>query len=60
VTESAIATQLGHCNGNEDQRLVQMQASLQCGTNCGSCLPEVKNLVRLSIPAGQRDATLSA
>jgi assimilatory nitrate reductase catalytic subunit len=60
VTESAIATQLGHCKGNEDQRLVQLQAALQCGTNCGSCLPEVKNLVRLSIPAGQRDATLSS
>jgi assimilatory nitrate reductase catalytic subunit len=60
VTDSAIATQLGHCKGSEEQRLVQLQASLQCGTNCGSCLPEVKNLVRLSIPAGQRDATLSA
>ncbi len=60
VTESAIATQLGHCKGNEDQRLVQLQAALQCGTNCGSCLPEVKNLVRLSIPASQRDATLNA
>jgi assimilatory nitrate reductase catalytic subunit len=60
VTGSAIATQLGQCTGTEDQRLVQLQAALQCGTNCGSCLPEVKNLVRLSIPAGQRDATLGA
>lgn len=59
VTDSAIATQLGHCKDTEEQRLVQLQASLQCGTNCGSCLPEVKNLVRLSISAGQRDATLS-
>jgi assimilatory nitrate reductase catalytic subunit len=58
VTESAIAMQLGHCTGNEDQRLTQLQAALQCGTNCGSCLPEVKNMVRLSIPADQRDATL--
>jgi assimilatory nitrate reductase catalytic subunit len=60
VTDSAIATQLGHCKGNEDQRLSQLQAALECGTNCGSCLPEVKNLVRQSIPSGQRDATLSS
>jgi len=59
VTEAAIATQLGHCKGNEDQRLVQLQAALECGTNCGSCLPEVKRMVRMSIPASQRDATLS-
>jgi assimilatory nitrate reductase catalytic subunit len=60
VTDSAIATQLGQCKGNEDQRLLQLQAALQCGTNCGSCLPEVKNLVRQSIPASQRDATLGS
>ena len=60
VTESAIATQLVNCKGNEDQRLVQLQAALQCGTNCGSCLPEVKNMVRVSIPASQRDATLNS
>ena len=60
VTESAIATQLGSCKGNEDQRLGQLQAALQCGTNCGSCLPEVKNMVRVSIPASQRDATLGS
>jgi assimilatory nitrate reductase catalytic subunit len=60
VTDSAIDTQLGHCKGSEEQRLLQLQTALQCGTNCGSCLPEVKNLVRLSIPAGQRDATLRA
>ncbi len=59
VTEAAIATQLGHCMGNEDQRLVQLQAALECGTNCGSCLPEVKRMVRQSIPAGLRDATQS-
>jgi assimilatory nitrate reductase catalytic subunit len=60
VSESAIATQLTQCKGNEDQRLVQLQSALQCGSNCGSCLPEVKRMVRLSIPASQRDATLSS
>ncbi len=60
ITESDISTQLGQCKGNEDQRLAQLQGALKCGTNCGSCLPEVKRMVRLSIPASQRDATLSS
>ena len=59
ITESDIATQLAQCKGNEDQRLALLQGALKCGTNCGSCLPEVKRMVRMSIPASQRDATLS-
>ncbi len=60
ITESDIAAQLIQCKGIEDQRLVQLQSALKCGTNCGSCLPEVKRMVRLSIPASQRDATLQS
>ena len=59
ITESDIATQLTQYKGNEDQRLAQLQGALKCGTNCGSCLPEVKRMVRMSIPASQRDATFS-
>ncbi len=59
VTESAINTQLASGKGNPVQRLAQLQAALPCGTNCGSCLPEVKRLVLQSIPASQRDATHS-
>ena len=50
VTDADITTQLGQCKGNEDQRLAQLQGAVQCGTNCGSCLPEVKRMVRLSMP----------
>ncbi len=57
VTETAITEHLTQCRGNEDQRLVQLQTALKCGTNCGSCLPEVKRMVKSSIPAGLRDAT---
>ncbi|MES2947259.1 MAG: molybdopterin-dependent oxidoreductase [Pseudomonadota bacterium] len=57
ITDSAIAAQLASCKGNEDQRLVQLQSALECGTNCGSCLPEVKRMVLASIPTSQRDAT---
>ncbi|MES2582688.1 MAG: molybdopterin-dependent oxidoreductase [Pseudomonadota bacterium] len=50
VTDADITTQLAQCKGNEDQRLAQLQGALKCGTNCGSCLPEVKRMVRLSMP----------
>ena len=29
-----------------DTTLALMQKSLQCGTNCGSCLPEVRQLIK--------------
>ena len=57
IAETDIATQLNQCKGNEDQRLAQLQTALKCGTNCGSCLPEIKRMVRTSIPSSQRDAT---
>ncbi|MEO7105050.1 MAG: molybdopterin-dependent oxidoreductase [Rhodoferax sp.] len=47
VTDADITTQLAQCQGNEDQLLAQLQSALKCGTNCGSCLPEVKRMVRL-------------
>jgi len=50
VTDVAIKAQLAHCAGFENQRMEQLQATLQCGTNCGSCLPELKRMVRLSMP----------
>ena len=46
VTDLAIAERLATCEGNEDERLAALQASLRCGTNCGSCVPELKRLVR--------------
>ena len=45
VSEVAINTRLAQCKGYEDERLAQLQGALQCGTNCGSCLPELKRLV---------------
>ncbi len=50
VTETAIQAQLGHCTGSESERLGQLQSALQCGTNCGSCIPQLKKLVRTSLP----------
>jgi assimilatory nitrate reductase catalytic subunit len=49
VNEDAIKAALNDCQGDESQRLAALQERLQCGNNCGSCLPEVKRLVRASV-----------
>lgn len=51
VTETAIVHQLNRCIGSLAERLGQLQSAVRCGTNCGSCLPEVKRLVRAHAPA---------
>jgi len=53
VSESAIHTQLTHCHGNESERLSQLQQALQCGTNCGSCVPELQRMVSATSPVKQ-------
>jgi assimilatory nitrate reductase catalytic subunit len=50
VTEPAIGEQLSRCGGTPDERLASLQSALKCGTNCGSCLPELKRMVRASMP----------
>jgi assimilatory nitrate reductase catalytic subunit len=54
VSEAAIRSALTTCEGDAGQRLAALQGRLACGTNCGSCLPEVQRLVRatvVSVPA---------
>ncbi|MCB4366293.1 molybdopterin-dependent oxidoreductase [Hydrogenophaga taeniospiralis] len=46
VSEDDIGTHLRACDGNDDQRLAALQGGLKCGTNCGSCIPELRRLVR--------------
>ena len=50
VTETAIVSTLGHCQGNTDTRLSQLQGELKCGTNCGSCIPALRKLVQQTVP----------
>ncbi len=52
VTQARIASHLTQCEGSVTQRLASLQQALQCGTHCGSCLPEVKRLVRAAVNAG--------
>ena len=53
ITGDAIRTELAHCRGFEDARLGQLQTALKCGTQRGSCLPEVRRMVRASMPTTQ-------
>ena len=46
VGEDAIRSTLSLCRGTESERLTALQDHLRCGTNCGSCLPELRRLIR--------------
>ncbi len=46
VGEAAIAGHLATCGGDDAARLASVQDTLRCGTNCGSCVPQLKRLVR--------------
>jgi assimilatory nitrate reductase catalytic subunit len=50
VGAPAIEQHLAVAEGTDDQRFASLQASLQCGTNCGSCVPELKQFVRTVFP----------
>ncbi|MDI1258861.1 nitrate reductase [Aquabacterium sp.] len=47
VTEPSIVEALATCPGNTDERLASLQGQLKCGTNCGSCIPELRKLIKL-------------
>jgi assimilatory nitrate reductase catalytic subunit len=51
VTEPEIRTALAVIDGTADARLAQLQERLKCGTNCGSCLPALRTLVRDELKA---------
>ena len=53
ITEDAIAGHLRGAAGDDVARLASLQATLKCGTNCGSCVPELKRLVRAATPLRQ-------
>jgi len=46
VRQTTIEAKLSQCSGSAALRLSQLQSALHCGTNCGSCLPELQRLVR--------------
>ncbi len=49
VTSDAIDTCLAAVSGDAVTLLSTLQAQLKCGTNCGSCVPELKQIVAAKI-----------
>ena len=57
VSQAAIVATLAQCAGDADERLRALQSRLRCGTECGSCLPALKTLVR-EVPSQARAAVV--
>jgi assimilatory nitrate reductase catalytic subunit len=53
VCEPDITAVLERCSGSAESRLAQLQGALQCGTNCGSCLPALRQQVQRVQPTAQ-------
>ncbi|MEF9964555.1 MAG: molybdopterin-dependent oxidoreductase [Comamonas sp.] len=51
VDEAAIGEALARIDGAPEQRLLQLKNTLGCGTRCGSCIPQLKQLVQRVAPA---------
>ncbi len=45
VTEDTIIASVGEIGGEPSERLRQLQQQLKCGSNCGSCGPELRQLL---------------
>jgi len=50
VTAQAITACLSQVQGSPSERLASLQNQLKCGTQCGSCLPELKRLISAGQP----------
>ncbi|MES2934125.1 MAG: molybdopterin-dependent oxidoreductase [Pseudomonadota bacterium] len=48
VAESQINTTLGTLSGPPEAVLASLQATLKCGTSCGSCVPELKQMILMA------------
>ena len=51
VSENEIIDFCATANGDGAAKLAALQAAKKCGTNCGSCLPELRSLVASSAVA---------
>ena len=53
VTDADITNRLAECRGSITERLAQLQGALRCGTQCGSCVPELKRMVQATLAEPQ-------
>ena len=59
VSEPQILAHLQQptCTGSDEARLTSLQGALKCGTNCGSCVPALKKLIRITPIGAPTSAT---
>ena len=58
VGQAAIVETLATCEGPLAQRLAALQDRLKCGTQCGSCLPELRRLAQAGVAASAAAVTV--
>jgi assimilatory nitrate reductase catalytic subunit len=51
--DEALAKQDWVNEGTPEAVLASLQGKLKCGTNCGSCVPELKKIILVKGPAGK-------
>ena len=51
VADVAIDAHLASGQGSGKERMESLQSALKCGTNCGSCVPELQRIVRATLPS---------
>ena len=49
VGENAITGLLKACAGDAGARLARLKEELRCGTQCGSCVPQLQRMVQASM-----------
>jgi assimilatory nitrate reductase catalytic subunit len=59
VKDVAIHTHLATCHGDEAARLTSLQSTLKCGTQCGSCVPELRRMIRTTLPSDAPASSLA-
>ncbi|MBN3792649.1 (2Fe-2S)-binding protein, partial [Burkholderia sp. Ac-20353] len=59
VSEREIQTALAACpaSATPAERLAGLQAQLKCGTQCGSCVPELRRMIAETAGAAVHAAT---
>ena len=56
VTEDTLIAALGDIAGEPRSRYAALQQQLKCGSNCGSCVPELRQLVERVVPTERQEA----
>jgi assimilatory nitrate reductase catalytic subunit len=51
VAELDIMAKMAECAGPGEAMLAQLKDALRCGTNCGSCVPELRQMIAASVAA---------